>query len=248
MQPSLGGSMHIPSLASYLQQLAYAILLLAAIAVGEAAGQSSAPPAAPDETAAARAKELDALFAALKSTKVEEEADTMVAEIWRLWLQSGNAEVDGQMQRAVLLMGSMPAMALPILDGIVARLPDWAEGWNKRATVLYLIGEYDRSLTVTECWRWNPGTSVRSQALASSAPRRTSRARRSPPSARRWRSTHSSRSASTSFQSWSASSASVPFERQCPRSSQGKEPHSPWRAMARPFSARGSHNRPSAAG
>jgi tetratricopeptide (TPR) repeat protein len=146
MQPSLGGSMHIPSLASYLQQLAYAILLLAAIAVGEAAGQSSAPPAAPDETAAARAKELDALFAALKSTKVEEEADTMVAEIWRLWLQSGNAEVDGQMQRAVLLMGSMPAMALPILDGIVARLPDWAEGWNKRATVLYLIGEYDRSL------------------------------------------------------------------------------------------------------
>jgi hypothetical protein len=28
----------------------------------------------------------------------------------------------------------------------VARLPDWAEGWNKRATVLYLIGEYDRSL------------------------------------------------------------------------------------------------------
>lgn len=144
MQPSLGGSMHIPSLA--IQRLAYAILLLAAIAVGEVAGQSSAPPAVPDENAAARAKQLDALFAALKTTKVEEEADTMVAEIWRLWLQSGNAEVDAQMQRAVLLMGSMPTMALPILDDIVAHLPDWAEGWNKRATVLYVIGEYDRSL------------------------------------------------------------------------------------------------------
>ena len=24
--------------------------------------------------------------------------------------------------------------------------PDWAEGWNKRATVLYLMGEHDRSL------------------------------------------------------------------------------------------------------
>jgi tetratricopeptide (TPR) repeat protein len=136
--------MHIPSLA--IQRLAYAILLLAAIAVGEVAGQSSAPPAVPDENAAARAKQLDALFAALKTTKVEEEADTMVAEIWRLWLQSGNAEVDAQMQRAVLLMGSMPTMALPILDDIVAHLPDWAEGWNKRATVLYVIGEYDRSL------------------------------------------------------------------------------------------------------
>ena len=34
-----------------------------------------------------------------------------------------------------------------MLDDIVARAPDWAEGWNKRATVLYLMGEYDRSLT-----------------------------------------------------------------------------------------------------
>ena len=138
--------MHIPSPARHLQRLACTILLFAALAVGEAAGQSSAQPAVPDENAAARAKRLDALFAGLKSTKVEEEADTMVAEIWRLWLQSGNAEVDAQMQHAVLLMGSVPAMAMPILDDIVARLPDWAEGWNKRATVLYLIGEYDRSL------------------------------------------------------------------------------------------------------
>ena len=138
--------MHIPSPARHLQRLACTSLLLAALAVGDAVCQSSAPPAVPEENAATRAKRLDALFAGLTSTKVEEEADTMVAEIWRLWLQSGNAEVDAQMQHAVLLMGSVRAMAMPILDDIVARLPDWAEGWNKRATVLYLIGEYDRSL------------------------------------------------------------------------------------------------------
>jgi tetratricopeptide (TPR) repeat protein len=145
-QPSLGGLMHILSPARHLQRLACTLLLLVALAVVEAAGQSSAPPAVPDEGAAVRAKRLDALFASLKTTKVEEEADTLVAEIWRVWLQSGNAEVDAQMQQAVLLMGSAPAMAMPILDNIVAHLPDWAEGWNKRATVLYLIGEYDRSL------------------------------------------------------------------------------------------------------
>ena len=138
--------MHIFSPARHLQRLACTILLLAALVVGEAAGQSSAPLAVADENAAARTKRLDALFAGLNSTKVEEEADTMVAEIWRQWLQSGNAEVDAHMQHAILLMGSVPAMAMPILDDIVARLPDWAEGWNKRATVLYLIGEYDRSL------------------------------------------------------------------------------------------------------
>jgi hypothetical protein len=87
---------------------------------GRSAGQSSAPPAVPDENAAARANLIDALFAGLKNTKIEEEADTMVTEIWRLWLQSGNTEVDAQMRHAVLLMGSVPAMAMPILDDIVA--------------------------------------------------------------------------------------------------------------------------------
>ena len=62
-----------------------------------------APPAVPDENAAVRAKRLDALFAGLESTKVEEEHD--VAEIWRLWLQSGNAEVDAQMLDAVPALG-----------------------------------------------------------------------------------------------------------------------------------------------
>jgi tetratricopeptide (TPR) repeat protein len=39
---------------------------------------------------------------------------------------------------------------MPILDDIVARLPEWAEGWNKRAAMLYLMGEYDRSLADCE--------------------------------------------------------------------------------------------------
>ena len=87
IRDALGDSMQIASPARHhLQRLACTILLLAAVAVGEAAGQSSAPPAVPDENAAAHARRLDALFAGLKSTKVEEEADTMVAEIWRLWL------------------------------------------------------------------------------------------------------------------------------------------------------------------
>ncbi len=61
-------------------------------------------------------------------------------------MQSGDAGLDEAMQRAVLAMGHVPGLALPILDDIVARAPQWAEGWNKRATVLFLLGEYERSL------------------------------------------------------------------------------------------------------
>jgi tetratricopeptide (TPR) repeat protein len=36
--------------------------------------------------------------------------------------------------------------ALAVLDVIVAKKPDFAEGWNKRATVLYIIGDLDGSM------------------------------------------------------------------------------------------------------
>lgn len=106
--------------------------------------QTGAPPAAPE--ASARDQRLDTLFARLKTTKDEAEGDTIVAEIWQAWMQSGDAALDEAMHRAVLAMGHVPGLALPILDDIVARAPQWAEGWNKRATALFLLGEYDRSL------------------------------------------------------------------------------------------------------
>ncbi len=36
--------------------------------------------------------------------------------------------------------------AFGYLDEIIKRDPDYAEGWNKRATVFYMIDDYDKSL------------------------------------------------------------------------------------------------------
>ena len=38
------------------------------------------------------------------------------------------------------------ALAYNIFSNIVEKEPDWAEGWNKRATVLYLMNNYQSSL------------------------------------------------------------------------------------------------------
>ncbi len=134
-----------------LQRLACAVLVIAVLSIGEAAAQSPSLPAAPSEDAALRARHLDALFVHLEAATVEEEADAMVAEIWKLWLQSGRPDIDAAMQQAIDFMGQgLPALAIPVLDDIVTRAPDWAEGWNKRATVLYLLGEHDRSLADIE--------------------------------------------------------------------------------------------------
>lgn len=120
------------------------VLALLAGAPQEVIAQTATPPAVPE--AWARDQRLDALFARLKTTKDEAEGDAVVAEIWQVWMQSDDAALDEAMQRAVLAMGHVPGLALPILDDIVARAPLWAEAWNKRATVLFLLGEYDRSL------------------------------------------------------------------------------------------------------
>jgi tetratricopeptide (TPR) repeat protein len=142
--------MRTPPLARLLQRLACAVALAAALGMDHAAAQSQPSPA-PSEEAAVRARQLDQLFASLKTTKVEEEADAIVAEIWKLWLQSGRPGLDASLQQAVDFAGSsLAVLAMPILDDIVARAPDWAEGWNKRATVLYMLGEHDRSLADIE--------------------------------------------------------------------------------------------------
>jgi tetratricopeptide (TPR) repeat protein len=123
---------------STVQRLACAMVLLgAAVAVGQVEAQSPSPslPAAPSDDAAVRARRLDTLFVRLKVATVEEEADA----------------IDAAMRQAVDFMGQgLPALAMPVLDDIVARAPDWAEGWNKRATVLYFLGAHDRSLADIE--------------------------------------------------------------------------------------------------
>ncbi len=55
------------------------------------------------------------------------------------------------MERVSALIGQgVAALAMPMLDELVARAPNWAEAWNKRATALYLAGEHDRSLADIE--------------------------------------------------------------------------------------------------
>ena len=106
-------------------------------------------PRLPPATAelAKRAVRLDGLFSRLASTDDADEGEAIVEEIWRVWLQSGRPEIDDLMQKALtLLQAGDPHQAVSLLDAIVERAPEWAEGWNKRATVLYVLDEYDRSL------------------------------------------------------------------------------------------------------
>jgi tetratricopeptide (TPR) repeat protein len=80
------------------------------------------------------------------------------AAIWRIWSRSGDPEIDKlfaqglqQVQAAAL------DDALTTFNEIVQRKPDFAEGWNKRATIYFLLGQNEKSLAdCAEVFKRNP--------------------------------------------------------------------------------------------
>jgi tetratricopeptide (TPR) repeat protein len=71
--------------------------------------------------------------------------------LWLLWSRSGDREIDALMARGVEEMqAGRHAEAIAAFSGVISRKPDFAEGWNKRATVYYLAGEHRKSLADCE--------------------------------------------------------------------------------------------------
>jgi len=102
------------------------------------------PAAANDD---ARAAQLDGLFDALAASESAEEAAAVEAQIWRIWAYSGSPTVDLLMQRGLEAMASQEyAVALDLFSTVIDLAPDYAEAWSKRATLFYLIDDYEAAI------------------------------------------------------------------------------------------------------
>ena len=67
--------------------------------------------------------------------------------LWLLWSRSGDAEIDRLMaQGAEQMQAGRYGEAIATFSSVITRKPDFAEGWNKRATVYYLAGDYPHSI------------------------------------------------------------------------------------------------------
>lgn len=105
---------------------------------------SRAPPKSDPRTSSADAQPpshkrvLDELFARLGKSTDSSEAEGIARSIKRIWQRSGSDTADLLMTRAGTALSSKnTALAEQLLDRIVALEPDWAEAWNRRATVRY---------------------------------------------------------------------------------------------------------------
>lgn len=79
-------------------------------------------------------------------------AATAEAILWRSWCRSGNAEIDRIFRAGVEAMQQQKlAEAEALFDRVIDLKPEFAEGWNKRATVRYLRRNFPGS--IADCQR-----------------------------------------------------------------------------------------------
>ena len=115
----------------------WAIVLLACVVF-------AAAPVAADQ----KDPRLDQLFAQLKAAPSYDAAQPAEAAVWSLWSETDDPAVRILMGNGVAAMARRDyRLALEKFDQVVTLAPEFAEGWNKRATVYYLIGLYPASLS-----------------------------------------------------------------------------------------------------
>lgn len=104
------------------------------------------PPAAADQTD----PRLDELFEKLQSAPDLEAAQPLDREIWRIWLEHPDTRTrEVTLIGTSFMSGGQPALAEIAFNEAIRRHPDFAEAWNKRATLRYLTGDLDGS--VADC-------------------------------------------------------------------------------------------------
>ncbi|MCY3768052.1 MAG: tetratricopeptide repeat protein [Gammaproteobacteria bacterium] len=90
--------------------------------------------------------ELERLFDSLHHTDNPTEAAAITQKIWENWYQTDNQRVEKLMALGDLSMrrGKL-SDAVDFFSEIIELQPDYAEGWNRRATAYYMLGEYQLS-------------------------------------------------------------------------------------------------------
>jgi tetratricopeptide (TPR) repeat protein len=119
-----------------MRRMFVAVVLWAVVAVGP--GQVEARQDDP---------RIDGLFDRLHSIDDGNEAKLLMTMIWRLWAESGSPTVDMLFSRGIEAMNAENFdTALKMFNSVVEMDPKFAEGWNARATLHYLMGNYIESI------------------------------------------------------------------------------------------------------
>ena len=101
-------------------------------------------------SAETRNNELNNLIKLLKNSE-NTKAIEIENKIWKIWITHPSEDRRGYRLTELLAQGSLLInqrdlnKAYGLFSQIILEDPKWAEAWNKRATVLYMMGNYEQS-------------------------------------------------------------------------------------------------------
>ena len=91
-------------------------------------------------------RELDKLFLELKKN-IPSKSSNIEQQIWLLWsTHPSDKKLTSMLDEGSRLVQDQKLLrAISVFTEAIELDPSWAEAWNKRATVLYMIGEFQKS-------------------------------------------------------------------------------------------------------
>ena len=90
---------------------------------------------------------LDGLFHDLKAAESPQQVREIELRIWGLWFETGSEEMDRMLRAGDMALSTGQFnRSYALLNGVIELRPDLSEGWNRRATLRYLMGDYEGSI------------------------------------------------------------------------------------------------------
>ena len=90
---------------------------------------------------------LNNLFKKLNETENQDEIRDLISDIWNIWYEVDDPKVIEYFEKGIQAMNlrNYP-LAIRFFNNLIEEDPNFAEGWNKRATVHFMMGNFDKSM------------------------------------------------------------------------------------------------------
>ena len=90
---------------------------------------------------------LNNLFKKLNETENQDEIRDLISDIWNIWYEVDDPKVIEYFEKGIPAMNlrNYP-LAIRFFNNLIEEDPNFAEGWNKRATVHFMMGNFDQSM------------------------------------------------------------------------------------------------------
>ena len=90
---------------------------------------------------------LNNLFKKLNETENQDEIRDLISDIWNIWYEVDDPKVIEYFEKGIqaIRIRNYP-LAIRFFNNLIEEDPNFAEGWNKRATVHFMMGNFDQSM------------------------------------------------------------------------------------------------------